>query len=60
MANGAESSLTVAAPSARRRRIARRVGSARAAKVVLKGSAAEGTDFRESGVERAAMVVVYV
>ncbi len=39
MANGADSSFTVAGPSARRARIARRVGSARAAKVVLSASA---------------------
>ena len=38
--NGAASSLTVASPSARRARIARRVGSARAAKVLLSWSTA--------------------
>ena len=39
MANGAESSFTVAGPPASRARIARRVGSASAAKVVLSVSA---------------------
>ena len=38
--NGAESSVTVVGPSRRRARIARRVGSARAANVVLRGSVA--------------------
>ena len=38
MANGSASSLTVASPSASRARIARRVGSARAANVLLSGS----------------------
>src|SRR5437762_6464820 len=38
MSNGAESSLTVAGPPVSRARIARRVGSARAANVALSGS----------------------
>ena len=38
MSNGAASSVTVASPWASRARIARRVGSARAAKVALSGS----------------------
>jgi hypothetical protein len=40
IANGAASSLTVAGPAESRARIARRVGSARAENVVLRGSAA--------------------
>ncbi len=40
MANGAEMSFTVAGPEVSRARIARRVGSARAAKVALRWSAA--------------------
>jgi hypothetical protein len=40
MANGAESSFTVAGPETRRARIARLVGSASAAKVALRASAA--------------------
>jgi len=42
MANGAESSFTVAGPSASRARMARRVGSERAAKVLLSCSASIG------------------
>jgi hypothetical protein len=42
MANGAESSFTVAAPSARRATIARRVGCARAENVRLRVSVAIG------------------
>jgi hypothetical protein len=38
MANGSPSSVTEASPVAKRARIARRVGSARAAKVVLRRS----------------------
>ena len=38
MANGSASSVTEVSPSARRARIARRVGSARAEKVALSGS----------------------
>jgi hypothetical protein len=38
MSNGSASSFTVASPVASRARIARRVGSARAANVVLSGS----------------------
>jgi hypothetical protein len=38
MSNGSASSVTVQSPEARRARMARRVGSARAAKVVLSGS----------------------
>ena len=38
MANGSASSVTVTSPSASRSRIARRVGSASAAKVALSGS----------------------
>jgi hypothetical protein len=38
MSNGSASSPTVASPSARRSRMARRVGSARAANVVLSES----------------------
>jgi hypothetical protein len=40
MANGADSSLTVAAPRASRARIERRVGSARAESVMLRVSVA--------------------
>jgi len=40
IANGSESSLTVADPEARRARIARLVGSARAEKVMLRESVA--------------------
>src|SRR5688500_85126 len=46
MSNGAESSLTVAGPVASRARIARRVGSARAAKVVLRVSVVMGMSPR--------------
>src|SRR5439155_14849139 len=44
--NGCASSFTVASPSASRSRIARRVGSARAAKVALSSSAATSSPSR--------------